>query len=97
MAVQSLTSSKFRSAEGPTDTALALLRELASRGDDPVARMRPANERPASPPSAARMRTPLEPPPPALLPPPVSDSMRVAAIAGWAIIILFFGVLGGGR
>jgi membrane fusion protein, type I secretion system len=95
MAVQSLTSSKFRSAEGPTDTALALLRELASRGDDPVARMRPANERPASPPSAARMRTPLEPPPPALLPPPVSDSMRVAAIAGWAIIILFFGVLGG--
>jgi HlyD family type I secretion membrane fusion protein len=43
-------------------------------------------------------RPPLEPPPPApppaLGPPPLSDSMRGAAIAGWTIIVLFFGVLG---
>jgi HlyD family type I secretion membrane fusion protein len=43
-------------------------------------------------------RPPLEPPPPApppaLGPPPLGDSMRGAAIAGWTIIVLFFGVLG---
>jgi epimerase transport system membrane fusion protein len=59
----------------------------------------PASQlRAAAPIARAAARPPLEPPPPApppvLAPPPLSDSMRGAAIAGWTIIVLFFGVLG---